>query len=123
MRRRFQRFAAVAGDIVNLLLERRHRVAVFLQRHELAPGAVHSFEQQQILKFLAVCEIHVDAFLDEAAELLVELFILFPVVFKHLRELGDDALRKVFADLENLRIVLKHFTGDVQREIAGINHA
>ena len=63
-----------------------------------------------------------NTFFQHSAEFFVEGFILFSFVAQHLIQFRQNPFDQTFADPGDLRIVLQHFSGNVQRQITGIHH-
>ncbi len=116
----FRRSRAVAGEIVDLGLVRLQVGDIVLQRALLSGGRREARQRQQLL---AALEILVDAFLDHRAEGVPDLGEGLGILLAQRLQLADHAGRHGLPDLRELRIVLQHLPGEVQRQILGIDDA
>ena len=81
-------------------------------------------EYQQVAQQVLIAAVLVaHAALEVHAEVAEELFVLGPVVAHELFKLTLDALFKVLADNAQLPVMLQELTGNVQREIGGVDNA
>ena len=74
-------------------------------------------------QFLAALEILPDAFLDHGAERVPDFGERFRLLVAEAFQLRYHAAGDGFADLRELRIVLQHLAGDVERQILAVDHA
>ena len=79
---------------------------------------------QQILQEFLVCTVlNICAVLDLTAECCPELLVVLALVLLHLEQLALDLLLDALRDSLQMTVVLQHLTGDVERQISGIDHA
>ena len=110
-----------AGDVVDFLLVDDNALGIFLERHVFPWLGFAAFEQEQILDFILVRGIDLDAFLEHLAELAVKTEVIIPRLFHHRLECGEDFTRDVFLDFFDDGIFLQDFAGDVQWQIVGLD--
>ena len=122
MGRLLQGFTAHAGDEVDLLLPLRHPGDILLQRNEGARLGSRALEQHQILEFLLVGIIEMDALLDDLAKLLPEGDVFGEGLLLDLGQRRQDLADQPFLDALDLHVFLQDLAGDVQRQVAGIHH-
>ena len=109
------------GHIVDLLLTFGHGFHIFLKTNQLA--LLMGPEQQQILAGILMSTVVRDgAVLQLAAKGGVELFVLLPVIFQHILQLGFDLLFNVPGNDGQLAALLQHFAADVQRQVLAVHH-
>ena len=97
-----------------------HAGHIFLECNKLA--LVGRLKHNEILKHILVHSvIVVDAPFKLCAERGVELLVFLAIVLLHLRKLGRDLLFNRLGNALKLTVVLKHFTGDIEREVGAIH--
>ena len=111
---------AVADEIVDLGLVRLEIGDDLLQRTLLARRRGEARQGQQLF---APLEILVDAFLEDRTEPVPDLGKIVRILVGEAFELRHDPGRHRLADLRQLRIVLQHLAGDVEREILAVDDA
>ena len=100
-----------------------HSLGVFPERHVFAGLGRATFEQEQILDFVLVRGVNLDAFLEHLAEFPVEAEVIFLRLFHHGLQLGEDFCGDAFLDFFDDDVFLQDFAGDVQRQVVGLNDA
>merc|ERR1719336_660345 len=114
-------FLALSSNVVDVLLVLLHPGHVVVERADVVStggGEVAEIPGQ----LLPVGGVLVDAQLEVLAELLVK-FLEVVLVLGHLLNQLENLLHKVLPDdLEDL-VLLKHFSGDVEGQILGVNHS
>ena len=118
-----ERGAVEGVEEIDLLLRLGHALHVFGQRGRLALLGERGLVAQELRELFAVREVGGDAFLQEDAELLVEVGVAVGVLLGLLLEELQVALRDDAVELLDERGVLHGLAGDVQREIGGIDDA
>ena len=113
---------AVCSDVVDFLLPFFHAGNVVFQRHGLRRriGISRSKTQQFGDRFL-VSEIFRRTFFQYQAKLLPEGLVFVRVVFRQFFQHLQHTLGQRIAQVTRYRAVLEDFTGNVQRQIAGVN--
>ena len=111
------RGGAFRRDVVDFLLAFGHAFHVFFERRPLAGFRRRAFEQHQFLDAFAVREVDVDAALQNRAEIRPEFQIAVGRFGLHVGQRVENLLRHVLLDDAHRLRLLKHLTGDVQRQI------
>merc|ERR1719204_883640 len=115
------RVFALAGDVVDLLLILLHPADVVFERSHLV-AAAGSVVAKNVRDLLSVRRIFVDSQLHILGELLVELLahvLILHDFFEHFHAFLDEILADHLQDF----VLLKGFSGDVEREIFGVDDA
>src|SRR5205085_12005791 len=93
---------------------------ILLERALLARCGGEARQRQQLF---AALEIFPDAFLDHGAERTPDFGERLGLLLTDAFQLADRAAGHGFTALRELRIVLQHFAGNVQRQILAVDHA
>ena len=116
-----RRAKAVGDDVVDVLLAFLHAPHVILKGNPLGAGFIRrGSEAHELQDRLAVGEILRDALLHGLAELVPELAVFLRI---ELAEQVQHALGEGVAHRLDVGIVLQRLAGDVEGEIAGVDHA
>jgi len=110
----------LTGDVVDGLLALFHPVDVFLEGDKLVTG-LGGLEPEEILKFLPVGGVLMDTELQVLTELLVELLVVIGLLLDLVEHLDALLNQVLLNDPEDL-VLLKGLTGNVQRQILGIDN-
>ena len=85
--------------------------------------ALRRGEARQAQQFLAPLGILPDAFLDHGTERVPDFGERFRFLLAEAFQLRDHAAGDGFSDLRELRIVLQHLAGNIERQILAVDHA
>ena len=120
----FDPVAAVADQVLDVLLLRRHLLDVLGQRDELARLASFSdSNSSRSASFSRLAKSRPTPSLSIDAQFLVERDVLVESVFFMRLQVVEDVAHDVFLDLVQKRVLLERFARDVQRQVARIDHA
>src|SRR6202022_451451 len=108
------------GQIIDLGLVRLQVFGVLLQRPLLAHGRGEARQRQQ---FLPPFEVLPDPFLDDRTERVPELGESLRLLIAEVFQFTDHAAGHGLADLRELRIVLQHLPGNIERQILAVDDA
>ncbi len=113
--------AALAGDEVDVLLILLHPGNVVAERAGLVAGG-RGVEAEEAGQLLPVGGVLVDAELEVLAELLVELLVTVLVLGEFVDQLHAFLDQVLADDLQDL-VLLEHLTGNVERQVLGVDDA
>ena len=113
----------VADEVVDFLLAFRHALHVFVEAHESVAFGLGAFETEQLLEFVKMFPVHVEAFLQDHAEFAPPGVVLGSILVGHVLQGVEHLLDDVLTDVRDDLVVLQDFTGHVQRQVFAIHHA
>ena len=108
--------------VVDRLLVVLHPRDILLQCGELL-RIVRGFDQAQRQQLVLGIEILRDALLDDPAEVLPELRIIFRFLLLHFLEGIEDLLRQPLPDLRNMAVFLETLPRNIQRKVGRVHDA
>ena len=113
----------VAHEVVDFLLAFRHALHVFVEANESVAFGLGAFETEQLLEFVKMFPVHVEAFLKDHAEFTPPSVVLSDILVGHVLQGIEHLLDHMLADVRDNLVVLQDFTGHVQRQVFAIHHA
>ena len=111
-------------QVVDVLLALLHPAYVIAERDvRLAGAGLGRGEAQQLGDLVAVPVVLGQAFLQDGAELLPERGVLLRLLLRRVGEQPQHLLGRVGPDVVDDAAALQQFAGDVERQVAGVDHA